>query len=315
MLGGRIVMDGLYHTKDPEKPYFKYDLKVSAVSIGQSFAAFSTVQQMAPIAKNITGNYTTNFKIDGFLDQEMMPVYSSINGNGLIKVAQATLSGSKLMSGVNALTNQANADNVSLKDLIMSAKIDNGRFSVDPFDLDLGKYKSSVSGSNGLDGSLDYQVKMDIPAGDLGDQLNQNLASLTGRNIPAAESIKLTIGIGGTYDDPKLQILTADTGQKLKAAAKEEVKAVLTETVKEKLGEDVPVPTSKEEVKQEVDKAKVEAKKEVDTTKAEVKQIAKTQADSLKEGLIKGDTAQVQKALDDAQDKIKNLFNRKKKKN
>lgn len=309
MLGGRVVMNGQYHTKDIKRPYFNYDLNVSAVSISQSFSAFNTVQRMAPIARNISGDYTTSFKIDGFLDEEMMPDFGSINGAGLIKIAQATLSGSKLMTGVNALTNQANADRVNLKDLVMSAKIQNGRFSVDPFDVVLGKYQSTVSGSNGLDGSLDYNIKMDIPTGDLGTQLNQSIANLTGRNVPAATNVKLSIGVGGTYDDPKLQLLTADTGQQLKTAAKEEVKEVLVETIQEKTGQDLGnVPTSTEEAKEQV-------KQEVDTTKAEVKSIAKTQADSLKQGLIKGDTAAVEKAVKDAQDKIKNLFNRKKKKN
>jgi len=59
---------------------------------------------------------------------------------------------------------------------------------------------------------------------------------------------------------------------------------------------------------------KEEVKKEIDTTKAEVKDMAMTQADSLKKGILTGDTATVEKAVKDAQDQIKDLFNRKKKK-
>ena len=152
---------------------------------------------------------------------------------------------------------------------------------------------------------------MEIPAGELGRQLNQTIANLTGSDQTASSTIKLTIGVGGTYDDPKPRLLSADTGEGVKQAVKEEVKEQLTEAIQEKIGDEIDVadiPTSTEEVKEEV-------KKEVDTTKAEVTVIAKSSADSLKKGLLEGDTATVEKALEDAQDKIKNLFNRKKKKN
>ena len=309
MLGGKVVMNGLYHTKDINKPYFSYDLNVKSLSIGQSFASFTTVQRMVPIAKNIAGDYSTTLKIDGFLKSDMMPDLGTFKGEGLMQIAKATLSGSKVMAGINALTSQANPDVMNIADIIMKGEIKGGRFFIQPFDMNLGKYQSNISGSNGIDGSLDYKIRMDIPSGDLGKQLNQSIASLTGSTLAANSTIKLSIGIGGTYDDPKLQLLTADTGEQLKAAVKEEVKEKLVETIKEQTGQDLAeIPTTKEELKEEV-------KKEVDTTKAEVKSIAKSQADSLMQGLLKGDTAQVENAIKDAQDKLKNLFNRKKKKN
>ncbi len=307
MLGGRIVMNGKYHTHDINKPYFNYDLDINAMSIQESYATFNTVQSMAPIAKNISGDYSTKFKIDGNLGKDMMPLMESINGAGLIKIAQATLSGSKIVTGINALTGQAKSDKMDIANIVMKGQIKDGRFFVEPFDVMVGKYPWNVSGSNSLDGSLDYKVKMEIPAGDLGKQLNQSIASLTGSTMPASSNIKFTIGIGGTYDDPKPKLLSADTGQEVKEVVKEKVKEKLVETIQEKTGTDIAEIPDKEEVKEEV-------KKEVETTKVEVKEIAKTQADSLKEGLIKGDTAQVEKAIEDATDKIKNLFNRKKKK-
>jgi len=309
-LGGTVIMNGKYNTHDPDRPYFDYILGIQNLSVSESFTTFNTVQRMAPIARNMSGKYSTDFKISGNLGSDMMPDLPTFSGGGLIKIAQATLSGSKIMAGINTLTNQANPDNVSLSDIVMQVEIRDGRFHVKPFDVKLGNYQSNVSGSNGLDGSLDYKVNMEIPAGELGRQLNQTIASITGSNQPASSTIKLTIGVGGTYDDPKPRLLAADTGEGLKEAVTQEVKEELTEAIQDKIGDEIEVadiPTSKEELKEEV-------KKEVDTTKAEVKAIAMSSADSLKKGLIQGDTATVEKALEDAQDKIKNLFNRKKKK-
>jgi hypothetical protein len=118
----------------------------------------------------------------------------------------------------------------------MSAAIKDGRLGVKPFDVKFGDYKTSVAGSTGLDGSLDYTLKMDVPAGKLGTQYNAFIAQYTGgKNDPNA-SIPLTIGLGGKYNSPAPKLLME--GQKeqakeaLTAAAKEEGQKALEKAVK-----------------------------------------------------------------------------------
>lgn len=309
-LGGSITMKGKYNAKDVNKPYFNYDLDINQVSIQQSYQSFMTVQKATPITKNLFGDYSTNFSIDGNLTKDMMPDLATITGDGLIKVVQASLKDSKIMTGINALTQKADASNdVSVSDIIMSAKIQNGRFSVDPFDLKMGNYLANVSGSNGLDGSLDYVVKMDVPAGQVGEQVNQAIAKLTGSNADPSQTIKLTIGVGGTYDDPKPKLLTANTGNQLKDAAKEELKEEVVKVIQENVSEEVA-----DVIEAPIEETKEEVKKEVEETKDESKEIVKQQKDSVVSGILEGDTAKVENAIQDAQDKLKNLFNKKKKK-
>jgi hypothetical protein len=88
------------------------------------------------------------------------------------------------------------------------------------------------------------------------------------------------------------------------------VKTEVTKAIQKEIGDKVDV-----EKIADTEAVKEEVKSEVDTTKKEVEQIAKTQADSLKQGILTGDTAKVENAIKDAQDKINNLFKKKKKKN
>ncbi len=112
----------------------------------------------------------------------MMPKMGTIIA-GLIKIAQASLTQSKLISGVTSLTKLDDTDNVTLKDVLMSASIDNGRFNVKPFDVKFGSYATNIAGSTGLNGSIDYTLKMNVPlVWDLaaglcqpGDRWNQRL--------------------------------------------------------------------------------------------------------------------------------------------
>ena len=67
----------------------------------------------------------------------MMPNLTTVNGGGLIKIAQAALKESKIVSSVTSLTNLDDANKVTFKDVLMSASLQNGRLGVKPFDVNL----------------------------------------------------------------------------------------------------------------------------------------------------------------------------------
>jgi len=236
MLGGTFTVDGTYNTRDIEHPKYDFGLKVEKVSIREAASTSSIVQSYAPIAGLVTGNFSTDFRISGELLQTMMPNLATVNGDGLVKIAEAALKNSKLVSGITSLTNLDDANEVTLRDVLMSAAIKDGRLGVRPFDVKFGSYKTSVAGSTGLDGSLDYTLKMDVPAGKLGAQYNAFISQYTGgKNDPNA-NIPVTIGLGGKYDSPAPKLLMQGQKEQAKeaatAAAKEEGEKALEKAVK-----------------------------------------------------------------------------------
>ncbi|MGE0770363.1 MAG: AsmA-like C-terminal region-containing protein [Cyclobacteriaceae bacterium] len=217
MLGGSFVVNGSYNTKDIEHPKYDFALKIDGMAIQQAASSFSVVKTYAPIAGLVNGNFSTDFKISGELLSTMMPNMATVNGDGLIKIAQAALTQSKLVSSVTSLTKLDNSDQVSLKDVLMSATIERGRLSVQPFDVKFGNYKTTVAGSTGLDGSIDYTLKMNVPAGKLGGQLQGFVNQQTGSSNSTSE-IPVTIGLGGSYNDPKTRLVMTEQKQQLKEA-------------------------------------------------------------------------------------------------
>jgi hypothetical protein len=236
MLGGAIIVNGTYNTQNEDHPRYDLALKVENVSIREAAQTSSIIKSYAPIAVLITGNFSTDFKLSGELKQDMTPNLTTVNGDGLVKILQASLEESKLVSGITSLTNLGDASEVTLRDVLMSAAIKDGRLGVKPFDVKFGNYKTSVAGSTGLDGSLDYTLKMDVPAGKLGSQYNAFIAQYTGgKNDPNA-NIPLTIGLGGKYNDPAPKLLMDSQKEQAKealtAAAKEEGQKALEKAVK-----------------------------------------------------------------------------------
>lgn len=217
MLGGSFVVNGSYNAKDINHPKYDLGLKIENLAIQQAAASFSMVKTYAPIAGLMTGNFNTDFKVSGELGKDMLPNLATVQGAGLFKIAQAALTQSKLVSGITSLTKLDNTDNVSLKDVLMSASIANGRLSVKPFDVKFGSYATTVSGSTGLDGSIDYSLKMNVPAGKLGSQFQGYLNQYAGTTNSTSE-IPVTIGVGGTYNDPKTKLMMEEQKQQVQEA-------------------------------------------------------------------------------------------------
>ncbi|MCK6617303.1 MAG: hypothetical protein L6Q51_06640 [Cyclobacteriaceae bacterium] len=218
MLGGAFTVNGTYNPTDLAHPKYDFGLKIENLSIAQSAASFSLVRSYAPVAGLVNGNFSTDFKISGELLQNMMPNLKTVNGDGLVKIAQAALKESKLISGITSLTKLDNTNEVTMKDVLMSASIKNGRLSVKPFEVKFGNYKTTVAGSTGIDGSIDYALKMDVPAGKLGTQFNSFVSQYTGGKTDPNAMIPLNIGLGGSFLNPQPKLLMTEQKQQVQQA-------------------------------------------------------------------------------------------------
>ncbi|MFN7494958.1 MAG: AsmA-like C-terminal region-containing protein [Cyclobacteriaceae bacterium] len=239
MLGGSFAVNGSYNTKDANHPKYDMALKIENLAIQQAAASFSIIKTYAPIAGFVNGKFGTDFKINGELGQDMMPKMNTVSGSGLIKIAEAALTKSNFVSGLTSLTKLNNTESVTLKDVLMSASITDGRLSVKPFNVKVGNYATTISGSTGLDKSIDYTLKMTVPAGQLGSQLNSFLTP----GAAANSEVTLPITLGGTMTSPKFSMNTQEQKQQAKEAvtnvAKEKGKEAIQDLTKNTPAKDI----------------------------------------------------------------------------
>ena len=60
----------------------------------------------------------------------------------------------------------------TFKDLNVSFSLKEGRIYVRPFNTKVGNIKMNISGDQGLDQTLNYVIKTEIPRSDLGSSVN-----------------------------------------------------------------------------------------------------------------------------------------------
>lgn len=306
-LNGTVSATGVYDSK-PEKPTFDFKLGAKEISIPASFQSVDMIAKMAPVTEKMTGLFSTDFSIKGALESDMMPDYASLTGGGLIQILQASLGDSKLLSGLTSVTKLGDVGTATLEKVKMTAEIKDGRLFVKPFDLTIGDYKTTISGSTGIDGSIDYLLKMNVPAGQVGAQLNSLVSSLTGTsNQLAGNNLILNIGMGGVFTDPKFAL------RSVASADGNTIQNTVTATVQAKVDE------KKEEVKKEVE-TKVDAAKDsakqvlqakTDTAKAKLDSLVQAKKDSIAKvaaGKLGVEKDSVDKKLETVKEKAKGVL-------
>ena len=276
-LGGEIDVSGFYETTHPAKPTFDVDLKMIKVDIPSAFRTFTTVQMLAPVAKYAVGNVSTDLHLTGALGKDMMPLFPGLSGRGSLQTSQLVLQDFPALEKVVDLTKLQFLDNPTLRSLSTAFQIRDGRLFVDPFAVKLGGTTMNVSGSNGLDQSLQYALGLRVPRAMLGDAANQAVAGLVskaggaGIDLKAAPEIELGIQLTGTVTNPSVK---ADVGS-LASSVKEGAEKALRQAATQK------VDSAATRLVQEAEQRAAAIRKEGQTLAEKVKQEGYQQADAL----------------------------------
>lgn len=231
-MGGNVVMNGYYSTANAKKPEINAGFKLSNISFTQAYKELDMVQKLAPIFESLKGNFSGNINIDSDLDATMSPVLNTMQGNGNLSTHDLSLSGVKAIDQIADAINQPSLKQMKVKDMALDFTIKNGRVETKPFDIKLGDYTLNLSGSTGLDQTIDYSGKVKLPAS------TGNISKLS----------TLDLKIGGSFTSPKVSIDT-------KSMANQAVEAIADEAINklgQKLGLDSTTTANKDSLKKKV---------------------------------------------------------------
>ena len=295
ILGGSVNMNVDYDTRDTLKPVMKADFKVVDIAVKDAFNTFNTVQKLAPAAKGIDGKISLQLTYNSLIGKDMMPVLETINGYGKLQSNQLQLVDSPTLTKFTEALKMGDKLSNTFKDINISFNIKDGRVFVTPFDVKVANIKLNIAGDQGLDQTINYLVKTEIPRSDLGSSVNSLIDNLSaqalklGVTYKPAEILKFNVKVSGTFTNPVITPALSGTGggsttSTIVESAKEAVKQVIDEKV-----EDVKAKASAEAeaqaaklMKEAEDKAQM-----IKDEAAKAAQYLKNEADIQSQNLIK----------------------------
>ena len=215
-MGGSVVANGYYDTPVGAQPRLDAGFALNNISFAEAYRDLDMVQQLAPIFSGLTGNFSGSVKVNTLLDDSMSPVVQTLNGSGSLSTKDLSLGDVKVINMVADIVKKPSLKDTRVKDLAVEFTIKDGRVDTKPFDIKMGDYTMKLSGSTGLDQSIDYRGTITLPA--------------SAGAVAKLGTVDMTIG--GTFTSPKVGI---DLESLAKQAAQQAAKSALS-SLGEKLG-------------------------------------------------------------------------------
>ena len=231
IFGGRASASASYSTAaDPARPALKLKADFANASFQRTFEELEMVQQLVPIFAKTGGDYSLSLNLATTLDAAMSPDLKTLTATGEIRSENIHIQNIKAFEAMAEALNNDKLRQIEAKDVKIRFEILDGRVKTEPFDLKIGDVGVNLSGSTGLDQTIDYQAKVAIPGGGV----LQNVA----------------VNIGGTFTSPKITL-----------GVKEAVQEAVTNVVNEQIQKLTGSESLSEEIAKQAENLREEARK------------------------------------------------------
>jgi len=268
-LGGTVGLTGSYSASSARKA--DVDMKVDLKNIGVSEAAkdISTLARAIPAIEKASGRISGGMSLVTSLGPDLTPDLATLLSLGSFRASDLTVNPAAIQKIGETLKNDT-LSKLVLDGSDLGFEVRNGRIKVEPTAVKLGKTRATLQGTTGtLDQTLDLQLDLSLPAGDIGAA---DLLKGLGAVGAAVGDVDLLVLIGGTFSKPTVSV---KPGSDLKGAVDEvieEVKDKVVDAAMDLAGDLI------DEAKKKGDQLVDEAKKAADAVRA----AAKTSADKLR---------------------------------
>lgn len=265
LLGGQIVLDGTYNSV-PAAPEADMNFKLSNFGFKETYNSFVTFEKLAPIMASASGTFSTGFSFKTSLNPDMTPDLSSLIADGALQTSGLEVAPKSLSKLADILKNPS-LSKLDIGKVDLSFEVQDGRVAVAPFKFNAGNIPVEVSGSNGLDQTLDYTMDLKLPVSGIG--ANDLLSNL---GVAQGGKVDIAVLIGGTVQNPKVSTSLGNIANNALDNLKNQAQAKLDEA------KDEAIDKANEEAQKLIDAAEAkgdaliaEAQKQAATIKSEAK--------------------------------------------
>jgi hypothetical protein len=284
-LGGRLVVNGTYDTKNVDNPEIDLVVDLEAFDVQQSYNAFALLQEYTPVLKRTDGSYSSGISIKTALDKKMRPVFSSFNSRGNLFSSNIVIEDIQVLNRVVDILKIDPFKNATIDELNLDFEFVNGALNVEPFNFNIGNVTANLGGTTALDKGINYILSLKIPKEMLGSSFNQVYQSLLGEtgnvlsDIDLLKFLELDVIIGGTLSDPTIKTGLKDSMEDMVEALKNKAKEELEkkkQEAEEKLKEEAEKYIAQAQV--QANQILSEARKRAD----EIRNLAQQAADRIR---------------------------------
>lgn len=190
IIGATLGLNGFYADKGPKEAEFDLRFKADNFQIERAFKEIEMFRELASSAGNAQGIVSMDYNLKGILNQEMSPVYPSLEGNGVIKLNKIKVKGLKLFTGLSQKTGSEKLNNPDLSEVDIKSNIKNNVITIEETKMKIALFRLKFQGQTNFDGQLGLKIRVGLPPLGL---------------------IGIPVAVTGTQDNPNIKVFSKTT--------------------------------------------------------------------------------------------------------
>ncbi|SMD03028.1 AsmA family protein [Pedobacter africanus] len=163
LIDAAVSMDAKYKSLSPVAAAFDYHIQAKEFDIAKAYKEIKLFRDMATSAAKVKGVIGLDYQLSGKLNKDMMPVYPSLKGEGILSVKKVSLMGFKLMNAVSKATRRDSLSNPDVSEVQIKSKIANNVISIERFKMRVAGFRPRFEGQVSFDGRLNMSGRLGLP--------------------------------------------------------------------------------------------------------------------------------------------------------
>ncbi len=201
---GKLVLNGKFQTPENKNSKVDMTLAFNNVDINKLTGSFSVVDSMLPIAHSAYGKVTIGLDITSELDASLSPVLKTVNGKGNFASNSIQLKDSEFQQNLARLLANDKYKEIDLKDAKVNFTIEDGNIVVTPFNINIFGKKSTFSGKQGLDQTMDYALSMPVARTEIASLISK--AGISAKSWSEGGDLPVGVKITGVLTKPQVKL-------------------------------------------------------------------------------------------------------------
>ncbi|SMD18169.1 AsmA family protein [Pedobacter nyackensis] len=163
LVGAAVTMDAKYKSLTPKSATFDYRIQAKEFDIAKAYKEIKLFRDLATSASKVKGIVGLDYQLSGKLNGDMMPVYPSLKGSGVLSVKKVSLMGFKLMNAVSKATKRDSLSNPDVSEVQIKTTIANNIINIERFKMRVAGFRPRFEGQVSFDGRLNMSGRLGLP--------------------------------------------------------------------------------------------------------------------------------------------------------
>jgi AsmA protein len=163
IIGCNVQTDAFYNDDSINKAFFGLTLKANDFDVKRAYNEVKLFREMVTAAESAEGIISLDYSISGVLNNEMMPVFPSLSGGGILSVKDVKMKGFKLFSAVSRKTGKDKIKNPNITKVDIKTTIKNNLINIERFKFRVAGFRPRIEGQTSFDGKLNIKMRLGLP--------------------------------------------------------------------------------------------------------------------------------------------------------